>query len=88
MERQLEKAVNFNFGGPVLQDVNSRYEIGERAQGIGCGGIGAIHKMVSKVGLVKEIDSRLHLLKLLGHDDFVVLLSNLGPLFAKHKWDA
>ncbi|MCP4098288.1 MAG: IS1380 family transposase [Planctomycetaceae bacterium] len=63
MERQLEKAVNFNFGGPVLQDVNSRYEIGERAQGIGCGGIGAIHKMVSKVGLVKEIDSRLHLLK-------------------------
>ncbi|MCP4604210.1 MAG: hypothetical protein GY847_27430 [Proteobacteria bacterium] len=48
---------------PVLQDVNSRYEIGERAQGIGCGGIGAIHKMVGNVGLAKEIDRRLHLLK-------------------------
>ena len=25
MDRQLEKAVQFNFGGPVLRDVNSRY---------------------------------------------------------------
>jgi hypothetical protein len=63
MDRQLEKAVHFNFSGPVFQDVNSRYELGERAQGIGCGGIGAIHKMVSNIGLAKEIDSRLHLLK-------------------------
>jgi hypothetical protein len=63
MERQLEEAVRFNFGGPVFQDVNSRYELGERVQGIGCGGIGAIHKMVGNIGLAKEIDSRLHLLK-------------------------
>ena len=62
-DRQLEKAVRFNFGGPVLRDVNSRYELGERAQGIGCGGIGAIHKMVGKLGLAREIDKRLHLLK-------------------------
>ena len=64
MERQLEKAVQFNFSGPVLQDVNSRYELGERIQGIGCGGIGAIHKMVGRLDLAKEIDNRLHLLKL------------------------
>jgi hypothetical protein len=63
VERQLEKAVQFNFGGPVLQDVNSRYELGERVQGIGCGGIGAIHRLVSRIDLAKEIDSRLHLLK-------------------------
>ncbi len=64
MDRQLEKAVHFNFGGPVLRDVNSRYEIGERVQGISCGGIGAIHKMVGNIGLAKEIDRRLHLLKI------------------------
>ena len=63
MDRQLEKAVHFNFDGPVFQDVNSRYELGERIQGIGCGGIGAINKMVGKIGLAKEIDSRLNLLK-------------------------
>jgi hypothetical protein len=62
-ERQLEKAVGFNFGGPVLQGTNTHYEIGERAQGIGCGGIGAIHKMVGNIGLAKQIDSRVHLLK-------------------------
>jgi len=63
MERQLEKAVQFNFGGPVLEDVNSRYEFGERVQGIGCGGIGAIHKLVGRIGLANEIDDRLPLLK-------------------------
>ena len=63
MKRQLEKAVRFNFGGPVLQDVNCRYELGERIQGIGCGGIGAIHKMGKRIGLADEINSRLHLLK-------------------------
>jgi hypothetical protein len=63
MEKQLEEAVRFNFEGPVLQDINNRYEIGERTQGISYGGIGAIHKMVGKLGLAKEINSRLHLLK-------------------------
>jgi len=63
MDRQLEKAVRFNVGGPVFQDVNSRYELGERAQGISCGGIGAIHKMAGNIGLAKEIDDRVHLLK-------------------------
>jgi hypothetical protein len=63
MDRQLEKAVRVNFGGPVLRDVNSRYEIAQRVQGIGCGGIGAIHKMVSRIGLAEQIDKHVHLLK-------------------------
>jgi hypothetical protein len=63
MERQLEKAVRFNFGGPVLGDVNSRYELSERIQGIGCGGIGAIHKMVGRLGLAKAINDHVSLLK-------------------------
>lgn len=64
MERQLEKAVQFNFGGPVLGDVNSRYEFSERTQGIGCGGIGAIHKLVGRLGLPKAINEKVNLLKL------------------------
>ena len=63
MECQLEEAVRFNFDGPVLREVNSRYELAERVQGIGCGGIGAIHKLVGRLGLAKEIDKQLHLLK-------------------------
>ena len=63
MDRQLEEAVRFNFGGPVLKDVNCRYELSERSQGISCGGIGAIHTMVHKLGLTRSINERLHLLK-------------------------
>ncbi len=34
-----------------------------KSRAINCGGIGAIHLMVNKLGLREEIDSRLHLLK-------------------------
>ncbi len=39
------------------------YEVAERARGLGCGGLGAIHTLARKVGLIDEIDRRLHLLK-------------------------
>ena len=42
---------------------NIHYEMAEKAQAVNCGGIGAIHLMVNKLGLRQEIDSRLHLLK-------------------------
>jgi hypothetical protein len=35
----------------------------EKARAVNCGGIGAIHLMVNKLGLRQEIESRLHLLK-------------------------
>ena len=44
---------------------NIHYEIGEKTQGIGCGGIGAIHQMVGRVGLAARIDEDLQLLKVL-----------------------
>jgi len=40
-----------------------RYEVGERSGAVGCGGVGAIHTLVQRMGLVKEIDEHLHLLK-------------------------
>ena len=35
----------------------------ERVQGINCGGIGAMHLLVQRVGLMKDIDRSLELLK-------------------------
>jgi hypothetical protein len=42
---------------------NIHYEMAEKARALNCGGIGAIHLMVNKLGLRQEIDLRLHLLK-------------------------
>lgn len=63
LERQLEKAVCFNFFGPVFEGGNYRYELSDRSQGIGCGGIGAIHRLVKNLKLPDEIDRHLSLLK-------------------------
>ena len=48
----------------MLGDVNVHYEMGERVRAIGCGGIGAIHKMVSRLGLPEDINETLPLLKI------------------------
>jgi hypothetical protein len=42
---------------------NIHYEMAERVQGSSCGGIGAMHVMVQRLGLVEDIDEHLHLLK-------------------------
>src|SRR5262245_53432899 len=39
------------------------YEIADRARGMVSGGLGATHTLARQVGLVEEIDRRLHLLK-------------------------
>jgi len=40
-----------------------RYEMADKVQGLGCGGIGAIHLLAQRLGLVQEIDQSLELLK-------------------------
>ena len=42
---------------------NIHYEMAERVQAVPCGGIGAMHLLVQRLGLVKEIDRNLELLK-------------------------
>jgi len=42
---------------------NIYYEIDGRLQGISHGGIGLIHKLAQKTGLLKEIDNQLELLQ-------------------------
>ena len=48
---------------PMLQGGNIHYEVAERTGAVSCGGLGAIHTMAQQLGLVKEIDEHLHLLK-------------------------
>ena len=47
----------------MLQASNIHYEMSERVGAVNCGGIGAIHLMVQRTGLVEDIDQELHLLK-------------------------
>ena len=42
---------------------NIHYEMGDKTRAMNYGGIGAIHKMVRQIGLDREIDDRLELLK-------------------------
>ena len=63
IERRLEGKQYEDQPQPVMTASNLHYEMAARTQGIGCGGIGAIHQMVTRLGLVKEINQRLRLLK-------------------------
>jgi hypothetical protein len=48
---------------PMMTASNIHYEIADRTRAIAPGGIGAIHLMAQKLGLVRDIDENLHLLK-------------------------
>jgi len=47
----------------MFKGSNLHYEMAERVAAVNCGGIGAMHLMVQRLGLVEDIDSNLHLLK-------------------------
>lgn len=49
---------------PMFAARNIRYELGDRVRGLGPGGIGAMHLLAHRTGLIEAIDRRLHLLKL------------------------
>jgi len=48
---------------PMFKASNIHYESAERGRGVNCGGIGAIHLMVKRLGLVEELDETVQLLK-------------------------
>jgi hypothetical protein len=48
---------------PMLSASNIHYEISDRIHAIAPGGLGAVHLMAQKLGLVRDIDQNLHLLK-------------------------
>jgi Transposase DDE domain group 1 len=48
---------------PMLAASNIHYELTDRTRAIAPGGIGAIHLLARRVGLIRDIDEGLHLLK-------------------------
>ncbi len=48
---------------PMIRARNIHYEISGRDRGLDVGGIGAIHRLVNRVGLVEDINQELELLK-------------------------
>lgn len=48
---------------PMFKASNIHYAMAERVQAVNCGGIGAVHLMVQRLGLVEDIDEHLKLLK-------------------------
>jgi hypothetical protein len=63
IERRLEPRNWCEQVQPMLGGGNLHYEMAERTGAVGCGGLGAIHTLAQRVGLVEEIDQHLHLLK-------------------------
>jgi hypothetical protein len=47
----------------LFRDRNVHYELGDKTQGLHCGGLGAMHLLVRQLGLADAIDRDLHLLK-------------------------
>jgi hypothetical protein len=62
--RRLDKTKDTMTFKPQFSASNIQYEVSERSGGICCGGIGAIHMLAKKIGLVDAIDKRLQLLKI------------------------
>ena len=48
---------------PMMTASNIHYELADRVQGLSAGGIGAIHLLARRTGLIGDIDHNLHLFK-------------------------
>ena len=63
IKKRLDKKRYKNQPKPIMTGQNIHYEMGDKTKAMSYGGIGAIHKMVKQIGLDKEIDDNLELLK-------------------------
>ena len=61
--RRIENQPGVERPEPMMTAANIRYEIADRTRAIAPGGIGAIHLLARKTGLIRDIDRGLHLLK-------------------------
>jgi Transposase DDE domain group 1 len=64
IERRLDKKRLGNTDHPMFTAANIHYEIAERTRGLAHGGIGAIHVLARRIGLLDAINEKLHLLKI------------------------
>jgi hypothetical protein len=63
IERRLAEKRGKPTGQPAFAASNIHYEIGDRDRGLAHGGLGAIHLLAKRIGLIEAIDDKLHLLK-------------------------
>lgn len=63
IERRLQPRAWSQQAQPMFSGRNIHYEMGEKTQAVGCGGIGAIHLMSQKIGLVDQLDEKVRVLK-------------------------
>ena len=63
IERRLDKKNDTPTFKPQFSASNIQYDVSNKVHGITCGGIGAIHMLAKRLGLIEAIDQRLHLLK-------------------------
>jgi Transposase DDE domain group 1 len=61
--RRLEHQPGAERPEPMMAAANIHYELTDRTRAIAPGGIGAVHLLARKVGLIRGIDDNLHLLK-------------------------
>ncbi len=64
IQRRLDKTDLRGCAEPIMTASNIDYEIGDRTRGMAHGGIGAMHLLARRIGLIDAIDQRLHLLKI------------------------
>lgn len=64
VEQRLKAAVAVNEGKPVLRGGNIEYELSDRTRGIAHGGMGAVQRMVRRIGLAEAIDANVSVLKI------------------------
>jgi hypothetical protein len=64
IERRLDKKRLGDLDHPMFTAANIHYEIADRTRGLAHGGIGAIHLLARRIGLVDAINEKLHLLKI------------------------
>ncbi|QTA77924.1 Transposase family protein, DDE domain-containing [Desulfonema limicola] len=63
IEKRIERKNWDDQSSPMFAGSNIHYDIDGRNNGIACGGIGVIQMLAQKIGLTKEIDENLHILK-------------------------
>lgn len=67
IERRLRRGklelLGFDHARPMLTASNVRYEMADRTRAIAAGGIGLMHRVAHRAGLVEELDKRVHVLK-------------------------
>ena len=64
IERRLDKTKLQGADQPMFTASNIHYDIAERTRGLAHGGIGVMHALAKRLGLIDAIDDHLHLLKI------------------------